>query len=276
MRPSPRLLAIGLFLRWGNYHLLVCLHAVCRNGVSCCWHHLCRSRTIVGNDHCTYRLIASWIIELCSVPFRFWFCLEDQKEKGLFVGGNFPESEILASIRVYLLDGGGTLRALLPANVDAIDLESIEQLLQFDECGLLIVDLESETSSINDLQSIVAKHSSCVLTIAVSSAPELAARLDAMRSGCLTSLPETVTPETMELVCNIAGQLIADHQEVERPILRTISLLASLGTRERLILQHVRAGMTNREIANELGAGRRSVDRWRASVLEKIGAATTV
>jgi transposase len=43
-----------------------------------------------------------------------------------------------------------------------------------------------------------------------------------------------------------------------------------------LILQHVRAGMTNREIANELGAGRRSVDRWRASVLEKIGAATTV
>lgn len=182
----------------------------------------------------------------------------------------------MASIRVYLLEGAETFRALLSGLVDVVVLESVEQLHEYDECGVLLVHLDSQVESISDLQNVVAKHSHCVLTVAVSSKLEPSTMIDVIRSGCLTLLPHNVTAKRLQTVCETAWQLVVEHSNVDRVLSRTVALLSSLDSRERQVLQSIMEGLTNREIAEQLGAGRRSVDRWRAAVLEKIGGATTV
>jgi FixJ family two-component response regulator len=96
----------------------------------------------------------------------------------------------------------------------------------------------------------------------------------AMKAGALDFLEKPVEPEILLSAVGEARQidearrrLQHDHREVEERLLR-------LTPRERQVLDHVVAGLLNKQIAGELGTAEKTVKVHRGRMMQKMGVRT--
>jgi two-component system response regulator FixJ len=108
--------------------------------------------------------------------------------------------------------------------------------------------------------------------IVLSDRVDVAMAVETMRRGARTVLEKPCTPEQITAgITDAIGYQRTTLQKVGWK--RDVNLrLDALHTRERAVLDLMMADVPNKTIARRLGVGRRTVDRIRACVLEKMGA----
>lgn len=142
-----------------------------------------------------------------------------------------------------------------------------------DAPGCLLLDLRMPGPSGLDLQEALARHGIRLPVIFLTGHGDLATGVRAMKAGAVDFLVKPVEREP--LLAAIARALEQDAaQRAARDADRDLrARFAQLTVREREVFELVVAGRLNKQIADALGIGERTVKAQRAQVMAKLGAA---
>jgi FixJ family two-component response regulator len=173
--------------------------------------------------------------------------------------------DTIAIVEDDLDAGRGLLFHSAEAFLDECDLEHL---------GCVILDLRLPGRNGLELHRDIHSRVSDLPVILVSAYADVPTTVQAMRQGVLSVLEK---PCDAELLTNCVHEALelrhsrcTQHNRREQLRLR----FDGLHPRERETLQLIAAGEANKTIARRLGVSRRTVDRIRAAVLEKIGVAS--
>ena len=143
------------------------------------------------------------------------------------------------------------------------------------EPGCLLLDLYLPGCSGLDLQAALRHHPDYAHPIVfLSGEADIAVSVQAMRAGACEFLTKPVDSDVL---------LAAVHSAVDRDIAQRAERasreqaqagLASLGRRERQVLQGIAAGRRHKQLAAELGVSERTIKLDRARIMARLGVRT--
>jgi two-component system, LuxR family, response regulator FixJ len=124
-----------------------------------------------------------------------------------------------------------------------------------------------------DLQREMKARSSSVPVILITGHGDIAMAVSAMREGAFDFVEKPYDAE--QVIASIEKALAADqkHRNSQSHKADLIARIADLSPRQREVMQLVADGLSNKEIARRLGISSRTVENYRAWVMERIGAA---
>jgi RNA polymerase sigma factor (sigma-70 family) len=136
--------------------------------------------------------------------------------------------------------------------------------------GCLVLDVRMPGMSGLKLQDELLAKEMTVPIIFISGYGELPLAVEALRKGAIDFLEKPVGDQVLlERIQEALAKDARDRQHrAEREAVR--AKLALLSPREREVMDLVRAGKSNRAIAEELGLSQRTVEVHRAGVMEKL------
>jgi two-component system, LuxR family, response regulator FixJ len=138
------------------------------------------------------------------------------------------------------------------------------------EVGCVIIDLHLPGMSGADIQQRLQEAGSDLAVIVISGHADVATAVQVMQSGAVTLLQKPYTPEA--LVAAVRQGLTrsrADHRK--RTKARVVrDRLGQLSSDERHVLEAMLAGATNKQMAQQLVLGVRTIERHKSSVLKKM------
>jgi two-component system, LuxR family, response regulator FixJ len=149
--------------------------------------------------------------------------------------------------------------------------EAFFEQCNLEQAGCVVSDLRLPGLSGLELQQQLRTRASEVPVILISAYADVQFAVQAMRQGAMTVLEK---PCDADLLANSLREAIQLHRlNCERRELRGQLKFRfdGLHPRERETLELIAAGEANKTIARRLGVSRRTVDRIRATVLEKMG-----
>lgn len=156
--------------------------------------------------------------------------------------------------------------------------ESAEQYLQANAAngGCIVLDLELSGMSGLELQEHLAQQSMQPSIVFVSSEASVPASVRAMRAGAIDFLQKPF--KDVELLARVQEAVDRDHHLTQQRAMETHlnDRIGSLTRREREVLDLVLEGLTNKEIANQLGLSHRTVELHRSRVMSKMKAQSIV
>lgn len=181
--------------------------------------------------------------------------------------------------RVYLVDDDASfLRALTRllrlCGYEVHPFSSAQSLLDSDalrERGCVIADLQLPGCSGLELQKELLALDRPVPIVFLTGRGDIPTTVRAIRAGAIDFLTKPVEQEQLIDALERALRWEAEQHQLSarRAILR--DRLESLTPRERQVIQHVIAGKTNRETAEDLGTGERNIKAHRARIMKKFG-----
>jgi FixJ family two-component response regulator len=138
--------------------------------------------------------------------------------------------------------------------------------------GCLLLDLAMPGPSGLELQEALGRHGVRLPVIFLTGHGDLAAGVRAMKAGAVDFLTKPV--ERQALLDAIGHALTVDAaQRASRSADADLQRrFAQLTPREREVFELVVAGLLNKQIADRLGIGERTVKSQRAQVMSKLGA----
>jgi RNA polymerase sigma factor (sigma-70 family) len=141
-----------------------------------------------------------------------------------------------------------------------------------DQPGCVLLDLRLPGPSGLDLQAALPGHGFTLPVIFMTGYPEVAASVRAMKAGAVDFLEKPIERKTLfeALERALARDECQRRARAEADGLR--ERFATLTPREREVLERVVAGKLNKQIADELGIGERTVKAQRAQLMEKLAA----
>ena len=141
--------------------------------------------------------------------------------------------------------------------------------------GCVVIELQSSpVAGLATLQQLKAAGSVMPVIVTGASRGDVRLAVHAMRAGAVDWLEMPYEPEA--LLGAVAAALASVEQAAEqgRRAESARARIASMSARERQVLEGLLAGGTNKVIARDLGISPRTVERYRASVMERLGART--
>jgi len=140
--------------------------------------------------------------------------------------------------------------------------------------GCLLLDLHLPGPDGLALQELLLKRGHSMPTVFLSGRGDIASSVRALKAGATDFLTKPVPTET--LLAAVREALSTDApRHAERALQRGASArYATLTARERSVLAQVVQGALTKQIAEELGVSERTVKACRASMMEKMGAAS--
>jgi two-component system CheB/CheR fusion protein len=140
--------------------------------------------------------------------------------------------------------------------------------------GCLIIDVRMPGMSGFELLARLAALGNTLPAIMVTGHGDIAMAVRAMQAGAVDFIEKPV--QSAELLASIERALrqAADPSERSASSAAAALRIAGLTTREREVMDFVVDGLPNKEIAARLGIAQRTVETHRASVMEKMGAAS--
>jgi two-component system, LuxR family, response regulator FixJ len=152
-------------------------------------------------------------------------------------------------------------------------LASGEELLDAvrpDSRGCVIVDMSLEGADGVKVMARLRDRGIKLPVLFVSSQADVPSARAALKGGAFDYLPKPVDSERLTEV--IAAAVADDRRSWEGALqaARLRQRLARLTQRERQVMQHVVAGLHNREIAVELGISPRTVEVYKARMMDKL------
>lgn len=151
---------------------------------------------------------------------------------------------------------------------------SAEEFLQccdLRNVGCVLVDLRLPGINGLELQQRLQQLAADVPVILVSAYADVPVTVQAMRQGMLTVLEKPCDADVLGRCIREALELHHRHRSRNERRKQLKLRFDGLHPRERETLELIVAGEANKTIARRLGVSRRTVDRIRAAVLEKIG-----
>lgn len=143
-----------------------------------------------------------------------------------------------------------------------------------DRAGCVLLDVRLPGPSGLDLQAALQRRGIALPVIFLTGHADVATSVRAMKAGAVDFLEK---PFTRDLLLDALGRALARDaaQRTARDDERRRSArLAALTSREREVFDRVVAGKLNKQIADELGIGLRTVKAYRAQLMEKLGVST--
>lgn len=181
---------------------------------------------------------------------------------------------------VYLVDSDDIFRQKLAASLDSVGLES--RCYREPDSLLADIDYARPCSVISDLrlpgmpglelQSRLAQGERPVPIVFVASHGNVSAVVRAMNAGAVDFLPKPVDEDYLIEVVRRTLNEEADRLRQRAAVRSVEQRLEQLTPREREVLDGVVAGLTNKQIARELGISYKTVELHRSHMMEKMQA----
>ena len=179
---------------------------------------------------------------------------------------------------IHVVDDDESLRTSLLDLLDAAGFEARgyastgEFLLNppTDRSGCMLLDVRLPGPSGLDLQSALARHGVALPVIFLTGHADVTTSVRAMKAGAVDFLEKPVERATLlEAIARALAQDAATRAARDESR-RVSARLAVLTPREREIFDLIVAGNLNKQIADELGIGLRTVKAYRAQLMEKL------
>lgn len=188
-----------------------------------------------------------------------------------------PRPRVEAGKRVYLVDDDAGVRDSLTLllglhNYAVRTFETAEAFLaaQLDGPGCVLVDLRLPGMDGLALQQAMRERGIALPIVMITGHGDVAAARTSFKSGAIDFLEK---PLDEEQLLDAISQALADatgERERAEQAARLSERLARLTERERQVLDQVVAGRHNREIAAALGISARTVEVYKARLMEKL------
>ncbi|MEO8133718.1 MAG: response regulator [Betaproteobacteria bacterium] len=180
---------------------------------------------------------------------------------------------------IHVVDDDESLRAALLDLLDAAGFEARgygstgEFLLHPvpDRPGCVLLDMRLPGPSGLELQAALLRQGVALPVIFLTGHADVATSVRAMKAGAVDFLEKPVERDTLLDALRRALELDAAQRSARDEVLRKSMRLAVLTPREREVFDRVVAGRLNKQIADELGIGLRTVKAHRAQLMEKLG-----
>jgi two-component system, LuxR family, response regulator FixJ len=171
----------------------------------------------------------------------------------------------LHSLRLLLEDRGMKVRCFGSAEhfLAAQDLLSI---------ACVVSDVRMPGLSGLDLQRALKAQGSVVPVILITGHGDIAMAVTAMKEGAADFIEKPYDAE--RLIASIQSALAADQKSRSRQSqrLELLERIAELSPRQREVMDLVAEGLSNKQIALRLGISPRTVENYRAWVMERMNA----
>ena len=137
--------------------------------------------------------------------------------------------------------------------------------------GCLVLDIRMAGMSGLELQQELVRRRSRLPVIFLTGHADIPTAVNAMREGAFTFLQKPVDPLKLLPAVARAAEADARKRGAEHLPAERLNLLTE---RETEIIRLAADGMVSRQIAEQLGLSRRTVEHYRASALKKLGVST--
>jgi FixJ family two-component response regulator len=184
-----------------------------------------------------------------------------------------------AKALIHVVDDDESLRTSLLELLDVAGFEvrgyaSTGEFLLYpppDRPGCVLLDVRMPGPSGLDLQGALQRQGFALPVIFLTGHADVTTSVRAMKAGAVDFLEKPVERDTLldalrRALARDAAQRAA-REEAQRKSMR----LAVLTPREREVFDRIVAGKLNKQIADELGIGLRTVKAYRAQLMEKLG-----
>lgn len=181
---------------------------------------------------------------------------------------------------VFVVDDDEGVRKSLQALASSAGLlvetfaSAEEFLAHFDpsRSGCLILDVRLGDTSGLDLQEELTKRGSSLPVIVISGYGTIPGTVRAMRGGAIDFLQKPFSPKLLLDRIREAIELDRANRSKDKKREQIQSQLRELTPREAEVLEHIKLGLTSREIAEILRLSPRTVEGHRQVILRKMGA----
>ena len=184
---------------------------------------------------------------------------------------------------IHVVDDDESLRTAVLRLLDAAGYEAIgyastgDFLLDPppDRPGCVVLDVRMPGPSGLDLQAALQRQGVTLPVVFLTGYADVASTLQAMKAGAVDFLAKPVDRDTLFDALRRALARDALQRAARDEAMRLRARFNSLTPRERAVFDRVVAGKVNKQIADDLGIGERTVKTERAQVLTKLGVGST-
>jgi len=181
---------------------------------------------------------------------------------------------------VYIVDDDDVTRRYFSAvlageQIQSRMVESAQAFLHFydaREPGCLLLDVQMPGMSGLELQQQLNLRGAVIPVIFISGHAQVPTAVEALLQGAFGFLQKPVTAEILLSHVRKALERDAANRADLRERERLIQRFHSLTPREREVLEMLMAGRSNKVMASDLSLSQRTVELYRARVMEKTGA----
>jgi FixJ family two-component response regulator len=181
---------------------------------------------------------------------------------------------------VFIVDDDGSIRDAVANLLDAVGIEvrgfaSAETFLAEDRPAVpscLVLDVRLPGISGLQFQDRLAEAGVRIPIIFISAHADVPMSVRAMKAGAMEFLPKPFRDQDLLDAVQLALARDGERLEKERSLEALQANYDRLTPREREILQHVSAGMMNKQIAAEMGLAEITVKIHRGNLSRKMGA----
>jgi two-component system response regulator FixJ len=177
------------------------------------------------------------------------------------------DEAVLDSLRMLLGNRGMVVECFTSA---------ADFLARFESMPLncIVSDVRMPGLSGLDLQSELVKRRNSVPLILITGHGDIGMAVSAVKLGAFDFIEKPLDDQKLMESIRKATES-ADRQKIrEEQIAETAKRVAGLSQRQRQVMELVATGLSNKQIALHLGISPRTVDNYRAWVMEKMGAAS--
>ncbi len=180
---------------------------------------------------------------------------------------------------VYLVDDDAIVRkaialSLSQAGLHVKDYGSAKTFLEEyreEQAGCLVLDLRMPEMDGVALQQILIEKESTIPVIFISGDGDIPTSVRVMKGGAVDFLEKPFTREVLLSRVTEALEVYRSRSQVEAERESRCQLLNQLSARERQTFLLIMQGKTNKEIARELDISFRTVEKYRATLMTKLG-----
>ncbi|MGF7162950.1 FixJ family two-component response regulator [Rhodoligotrophos appendicifer] len=181
---------------------------------------------------------------------------------------------------IYVVDDDISVRNSLCAFLTAHGFQtaafsSAEDFLaegNFEKCLCVFLDLRIGGMGGMEVQKLLTKKQIAIPVIILTAHGDVPLAVEAMKAGAVDFIEKPGSAAQFLEAIKAAANLLADRPQPAVPKAVVAERLARLTSRERVVLDHLVLGMTNKQIADDLGISQRTVEIHRARIREKMEA----
>ena len=148
--------------------------------------------------------------------------------------------------------------------------ESFLAAVQLDWRGCVLVDLQLEGIDGLQLQAELAERNITMPVIFVTGHGDVSTTRDALKAGAMDFIEKPVDNERLVELVEAAMAKDAEAAQRQEQAALVAGRLQRLTRREREVMEQVVAGRHNREIAADLGISPRTVEVYKARLMDKL------
>ena len=186
---------------------------------------------------------------------------------------------MIAKALIHVVDDDESLRTALLDLLDAAGFKARgyastgEFLLHpvSDGPGCVLLDVRLPGPSGLELQAALQRQGVALPVIFLTGHADVPTSVRAMKAGAVDFLEKPVDRDTLLDALQRALARDAAQRTTREEAQQQRARLAVLSPRERAVFDRVVAGKLNKQIADELGIGLRTVKAYRAQMMEKLG-----